>query len=247
MDNREIWSKQLNTIAHKTYLKISDVNLMGHIHLGNFNKLQAGLGEFNNIGAVLNAINDRDDFRKKHLNISTLFFNYLLSAISLRDSTRNLIKIKNINLKAVELKSDEIIQDTFIKNPTIKLIEELRNIITHQSMLSPSISSYINKKDGFSISGFAYDTKILIENNRLAKRTKDYLNEQQQKYLFLLPVIEEYQSITLKYQHWLLDSVLNIHQETFKEYWVSRINVAKEWGGDTPIIPPENTISYLTR
>lgn len=247
MDNRKVWSKQLNTTAHKTYLKISDVNLMGHIHLDNFNKLQTELGAFNNINAVFNAINDRDNFRKQHLNVSTLFFNYLLSAISLRDSTRNLIKIKNINLKTVEIKSNEIIQDDFIKNPTIKLLEDLRNIITHQSMLSPSISSYINKENGFSISGFAYGTESLIDNNRLTRQTKDYLNKLQPKYLFLLPVVEEYQSITLKYQHWLLNTILNIHQETFKEYWISRINVVDEWGGDMPIIPSESTISYLTR
>lgn len=33
MDKYQIWEKQKDTIAHKEYLKISDTNLLGHIHI----------------------------------------------------------------------------------------------------------------------------------------------------------------------------------------------------------------------
>lgn len=246
MNKYEHWEKQRNTTAHKIYMKIADVNLMGHIHLGNFEKLQSELGEFNNLSAVLEAMHDRSEFKKKHLNISGLFFNYISSALSLRDSTRNLLKIKDLNLKNIESESLAIIRRDIIGNPVIKLIEDLRNIITHQSMLSPSISSYMHFNNKINMHGFAYDISALIENDRLTKQTKDYLKKQQ-KYLFLLPAIEEYQSTSLKYQHWILTAINDLHQKTFPEYWDARKAVMNEWGHDTPPIPSESTITYLTR
>lgn len=246
MNIYEHWEKQRNTTAHKIYIKIADVNLMGHIHLGNFEKLQSELGVVNDRSAVIEAMNDRSEFKKKHLNISTLFFNYISSALSLRDSTRNLLKIKNLNLKNIEIESTTKIKNDFLGNPVIKLIEDLRNIITHQSMLSPSISSYMHFNNKINMHGFAYKISALIENDRLTKQTKDYLRGQQ-KYLFLLPTIEEYQSITLKYQYWVLTVINDLHQKTFSEYWNVRKDVMSEWGNDTPLIPPESTITYLTR
>lgn len=246
MNKYEQWEIQRNTIAHKTHTKIADVNLMGHIHLGNFGKLQNELREFNNLSSVLEAMHDRSEFQKKHLNISGLFFNYISSALSLRDSTRNLLKIKNLDLKNIEIESSNIIKNNFINNPAIKLIEDLRNIITHQSMLSPSVSSYMHFNNNINMHGFAYNISTLIENDRLTKQTKDYLKKQQ-KYLFLLPTIEEYQSTTLKYQHWILTAINNLHQKTFPEYWTARKTVMNEWGNDTPLIPSESTITYLTR
>ena len=72
-------------------------------------------------------------------------------------------------------------------------------------------------------------------------------NTQKQKNLFILPIIEEYQYTTLKYQHWLLASIYTVHQDTYQEYWNARKNIMNEWGGDTQLIPKESELTYLTR
>lgn len=47
MDKYQIWEKQKDTIAHKEYLKISDTNLLGHIHIANYEVIQSELSKFN--------------------------------------------------------------------------------------------------------------------------------------------------------------------------------------------------------
>ncbi|WP_196235825.1 hypothetical protein [Escherichia coli] len=45
MDKYQIWEKQKDTIAHKEYLKISDTNLLGHIHIANYEVIQSELSK----------------------------------------------------------------------------------------------------------------------------------------------------------------------------------------------------------
>ena len=90
MDKYQIWEKQKDTIAHKEYLKISDTNLLGHIHIANYEVIQSELSKFNSPEIVFHYSLNRNELKKEHINISRHFLNYISSALSFRDSTRNL-------------------------------------------------------------------------------------------------------------------------------------------------------------
>ncbi|HCN1210587.1 TPA: hypothetical protein N6M29_004170 [Escherichia coli] len=247
MDKYQIWEKQKDTIAHKEYLKISDTNLLGHIHIANYEVIQSELSKFNSPKIVFHYSLNGNELKKEHINISRHFLNYISSALSFRDSTRNLHKINVLNIDDITNKSREIINEEFLKNPIIKLMEDLRNILTHQKMISPLISSFMHLQKKINIHGFAFKIETILENDRLSGKSKEYLKSIEQKNLFILPIIEEYQYTTLKYQHWLLACIHNAHQNTYPEYWEARKNIMDVWGGDIQLIPEESTLTYLTR
>ncbi|HHK9244852.1 TPA: hypothetical protein ACQZBA_000333 [Escherichia coli] len=247
MDKYQIWENQKDTIAHQEYLKISDTNLLGHMHIANYEVVQHELSKFNSPDIVSRHSFNRDKFKKEHLNISRHLFNYISSALSFRDSTRNLLKTKALNIADIKIKSEAFINHEFRNNPVIKLMEDLRNILTHQNMITPSISSFMHLQRNINMHGFSFKIERILNNDRTTKQTKEYLISLKQKNLFILPIIEEYQYTTLKYQHWLLASIYTVHQDTYQEYWNARKNIMNEWGGDTQLIPKESELTYLTR
>ncbi len=121
MDKYQIWEKQKDTIAHKEYLKISDTNLLGHIHIANYEVIQSELSKFNSPEIVFHYSLNRNELKKQHINISRHFLNYISSALSFRDSTRNLHKINVLNIDVITNKSREIINEEFLKKSNHKI------------------------------------------------------------------------------------------------------------------------------
>ncbi|ELH4806923.1 hypothetical protein ACQCM2_005224 [Escherichia coli] len=82
MDKYQIWEKQKDTIAHKEYLKISDTNLLGHIHIANYEVIQSELSKFNSPEIVFHYSLNRNELKKRaHKYIKTFSQLYLLSII----------------------------------------------------------------------------------------------------------------------------------------------------------------------
>lgn len=246
VDIYDEWRQQRTTIAHFTHEKISDVNLMAYIHLENFHIIQNELNKFGAIDAIIMQREDSDRFKKIHLNITRLLFNYISSAISLKEATRNLLRINELKSDNLIQESSKIIQDKILINPTIKFIEELRNVITHQSMLPPSIAHYFKLDPLKIIHGYAYISEKLIENKRFSNQTKEYIKKENDKYVFLLPLIEKYHSITSSYQYWLIEKTHSTHREKYPDYWRSRESIMSDWGNDEPLISERNIKPYLT-
>lgn len=246
MDIYQEWSQLRKTTAHQIYERISDVILMSYIHLENFHNLQAELDVNGTHDALMKAIYDRPAFKKTHLKITQLLFNYISSAIAVRDSSRNLLKCEEMDLSELRVSSQRIIDEKFKTNPIVKLVEELRNVITHQSIISPSISSYMNINKRINIHGYAYSLSQLLEIERLPLKIRQYLAEEYDKYIFLLPLVEAYNSITSDYQLSLLSKMDAIHRNTYPEYWRVRNSVMSEWGNDTPLLSPKDIKPYIT-
>lgn len=72
--------------------------------------------------------------------ITGLFINYIASAISLRDSTRNIYNNKKLFPEKLKQLAESKLHKEIIANTNIKLVEDIRNIITHQSLIVPVLS-----------------------------------------------------------------------------------------------------------
>lgn len=238
MDIFVAWSEQTKTEAHSSYDDIYGNIFMRHVHESNFSNLLDTLKKFESVELIQESLKNRGLSKTDFLNVTGLFINYMSSAIALRDCSRVITKRKKLFDEELSKTSREMIAQVLVPHPQIKVIEDLRNIIMHQSVLIPFLSFQFKHEK--LETGYAFDVRKLLAYDRLSVVTVDYLKSLNNNYLYLRPLVESYHEMAIFYQDWLINAVLNKHRTDNEIYWSVREKVSSEWGGDLEPIRKNN-------
>ncbi|ELV2784741.1 TPA: hypothetical protein ACOEBL_001696 [Enterobacter cloacae] len=236
IDIYEQWNGIRNSEANSIYEELYPSIFMTHVHERNYQLLTTTLSQFESVDVIQKYLTGEKINKDQFILITGFFINYIASAIALRDSTRNMQKNDKLFPTALKKQAESKLQNEITSASSIKLVEDIRNIITHQSLIVPALS-FIANDEGF-FSGYAYKTKDLLNNKRLTEKSREYLLKINHGYLFLRPLIDIYHHTTASYQHWLINVALKKHKNDHPIYWQARENVSFEWGGDLePSLP----------
>ncbi|MFE8146541.1 hypothetical protein RBA69_04780 [Brenneria goodwinii] len=233
MDIYKEWRELKSTDAHALYEKINAVNVMSYVNCENYKDLVKIIDDYKDIDNFLYYIENRGEFKPVFLSFTKLFFNFISSSISLRDSSRNLIKLDGISTKEICNESTLRLRNNIINNPLVKFVEDFRNIISHQQMILPIFSCVIKKEK--QIAGFSFKLSELMEMQRFSEQSKVFLKKEIEKYIFADEIVKEYFMLVSNYQKWLLSSIYTEHYKKYSHYWSVRGEVMFEWDGDMPI------------
>ncbi len=242
-DIYSMWGEQTRTEAHSSYEILYPSIFMSHIHERNFQTLRSTLQTYESIEFMQKNLEEKSVTRNDFLIVTGLFVNYMASAITLKESTRNITRKPELFTLELEQESKQRIESEIKPNAVIKLVEELRNIISHQSLIIPTLS-FTFKKNSFK-AGYAYQVKKLLPNTRLTSSSKEYIAQLNNEYLYLRPLIDIYHQTASSYQNWLLNAALNKHKEDNPLYWEVRSQISFEWDGDLTPITPANDNSQI--
>lgn len=229
----ESWSDLMKTDAHANYDTLYSAIFLSHICNNNFQELVNYLALFESIDTVQKHLFEKRISKTEFITATRLFINYIASAIALRDSTRNICKKTELfPLELAEIAQSRIGKD-ILPNKSIKLIEDIRNIITHQTLPIPVIS-FAYENNTLHV-GYSYKIDGLLRYERLSNTSKLFLKESKEKYIFLKPLINEYHNVISRHQNWVITESLSRHKSMNSLYWEVRNQVSHEWGGDLEI------------
>ncbi|HHA2229490.1 hypothetical protein ACLEX5_04805 [Enterobacter ludwigii] len=229
-DIYEQWADLRNSEANSIYEELYSSIFMTHVHERNYLQLATQLRQFESIDVIQKCLMGERIQKDQFILVTGLFINYIASAIALRDSTRNMQKKGKLFPFELKNQAESKLQNEIISVSSIKLVEDIRNIITHQSLIVPVLSFISNA--GEHSSGYSYKTKDLLNNKRLSEKSREYLLGISHGNLYLRPLIDIYHNSTASYQHWLINEALKKHKNDHPTYWQARNNVSFEWGGD---------------
>ncbi|WJV67484.1 hypothetical protein PCO86_03275 [Pectobacteriaceae bacterium CE70] len=226
----DAWIKQKTTDAHYAYELLHAVIFSTHIHESNFTDLINELNKFKvqiskDLDVTKNSVS-RSDF----LIITKLLTNYISSAFSLRDSSRNLTKKECFFTKESKSEYSQKIERHIKSCKQIKFIEDLRNTLTHQSLLIPRVA--FSFRDKAFNAGYCYRKSDLIGIERFSPQSKRYITEIGTDYIYLIPIINTYHMTTSTLQDWIINTAFTKHKKDNSKYWDIRNEIAAEWGGD---------------
>ncbi len=221
------------TEAHDLFDKISTLNLTSIVHFNNYIELKSFLDKYSTVHGFLLVMIDHELIKKEILEVSRLLINFTSSAIPLKDSSRDILKLTDITSNEIKEKSKEMLKLKIIDNPVIKFVEDLRNTLIHQSIMKIKLTSILKK--GFQKTGFSLSTKECMESKRFSSLSKEYIGNVKAENIYLSDFIDEYSLVVFEYQKWVLNSVYRVHKEKFVDYWNVREAVMHHWDGDIPI------------
>ncbi|MDX7587738.1 hypothetical protein SJ753_14685 [Enterobacter kobei] len=230
IETYEQWTELRNSEASTTYEVLYSSIFMSHVSERNYQQLTTTLRQFESIDIIQKHLTGEKIQKDEFILVTGLFTNYIASAIALRDSTRNICKDEKFFPKGLRGQAASKLQSEIILNSNVKVIEDIRNIITHQSLIVPVLSFVA--RDGKFESGYSYTIKQLLTYERLTKPTREHLLKITHGNLYLRPLIEQYHHATANYQNWLINEALKKHKNDNQSYWQVRNKVSAEWGGD---------------
>lgn len=228
------WSILRKTKAHADYDLIYASLFLSHIVNANYLSLTTLLRQYESIEVVHQHLTGNRLPRKEFMEVTGLFINYIASALALRDSTRNITKNSSLFSKLLSIQESERVAQNIAANPKVKLPEDIRNIISHQSLLIPSLAFNINHNE--SCVGFAFSVKKLLDYERLSAPSKNHLIYLTTPYIYLKPLIDDYHHTVSNHQSWIIRESLNKHKIDYPQYWKIRNHISTDWSGDLELI-----------
>jgi hypothetical protein len=227
-----------NTEAHDLFDKISTLNLISIVHFNNYIELKCFLDKYSTVQGFSLVMVDHELIKKEVLEVSRLLINFTSSAISLKNSSRDILKLTDIISNEIKEKSEEMLELKITNNPVIKFVEDLRNILIHQSIMKIKFTCIFNRD--VNKAGLSLSAKECMKYERFTKFSKKYIGDVKTESIYLSDFIDEYSLVVFEYQKWVLNSVYRVHKEKFVDYWNVREAVMHHWDGDIPI----NTFSH---
>ncbi|MDF9530611.1 hypothetical protein [Bacillus cereus] len=166
-----------------------------------------------NLAFKLSSVNNREDFVAFSSEVARLLHNYLASAMTLVDHTRNLFKAEYKDTQ-FEKEYDNKKEQSFVQSPVSGFVKDLRNYSLHK-MLPITGATLDYDESGMSHSIFMPKDK-LIDWDGWKSKAKEYLNTQGKK-IVLLQLINEYTKIVFEFQAWFQEKQNEIHSDSMKE------------------------------
>ncbi|MBT2099798.1 hypothetical protein ACT01T_17090 [Enterobacter asburiae] len=230
LDIYEQWAELRRSEANSLYEDLYSSIFMSHVNEINYQKLTTTLHKYESFDIVYRHLIGEKVPKDQFIMITGLFINYIASAISLRDSTRNIYNNKKLFPEKLKQLAESKLHKEIIANTNIKLVEDIRNIITHQSLIVPVLSFAVT--EGRTESGYSYMTKQLLNYKRLTATSREHLLQIKHGNLYLKPLIDDYHQTTASYQNWLICESLEKHKCEYPIYWTVRNQISSEWDGD---------------
>lgn len=217
-----------NSNAIIYYYRLETLRLNYFVVNENHRSLKDKLTTFNDPKFLLSAwdVNNRKSLELIQFDIIRRLLNYLSSAMSLKEYTRNLIQEW---YKETEIHSDylEKVKNTFEKVPVVGFVEDLRNYSLHYSLpiTFPQFEARIGKNQEVDElkHNFLMDKDSLLKWNNWKPKSKPFLNTQP-KEINVEEFIDLYHSIITDFHSWLFDKIRKKHKKELE--WLS--NKSKE-------------------
>ena len=201
-------------------------------------------GNYRELKNVLDVIHDpakslplfstenRNELHLVQTDIVRLFHNYVASALTLVEHTRNLMRddaVKEIYRKEYQAKVDE----TFVNDLLSGFVQDLRNYFLHRGLPSTGMQLNWTKESQQIDTRFFLDVEKMKDWDGWRSRSKKYLAEAKGK-TALLEVIENYTAKVREFHRWFSEWFLSLHKtelgelRTLQEKWNRGIDAANE-------------------
>lgn len=145
-----------------------------------------------------------------HREANRLFHNYIASAKTLIEHTRNHMKSFYKGMPIWEIYTNKIAEE-FSADPLCKFVQDLRNYILHKGT-PPSRISFRMTRDNSAESSVEMDVAALLLWGGWSKEAVEYLNGSG-NHLKFSTVVTEYGEKITTFHNWLDQELYNIHQE----------------------------------
>ncbi|WP_196062872.1 MULTISPECIES: hypothetical protein [unclassified Serratia (in: enterobacteria)] len=222
------------TPAHQSQEDLHAIHFSGIIFMENYNHLIKLLNKYSNIEECAILFDDDEKLKRAHLDVTRYFLNFIFSAISLRDLSRNAIRRSEYLEKSFRSENDRKINQYFKSEPVTKFIEDIRNVMTHQRMILPILNqSSQTNMDGVHVvltGGFAFSTLDLINLERMTDVSREYIASHQ-SCIYFHDFVNKYKELISGYQSWLIESLYKNHREKYSDFWIAFEGYVGKWNG----------------
>ena len=187
-----------------------------NIFQGNMNELLAALGMLDNfsVGMKLMSENYREDGIQFHREANRLFHNFLASAMTLINHTRNFMKRRYKDMPVFQAYTQKV-QSDLANDPLCRFIQELRNYLLHNELPHSSMSLKI-ERDKKAESTISIDIEKLLEWQEWSKVGRSYL-ENCSKVIKMSVFVSEYCKKIIEFHKWLDEALISAHKKQLDE------------------------------
>lgn len=175
-----------------------------------------------NEGSDLMMAGNRDAGNQAHREITRLVHNFVASAKTLVEHTRNFMKEHYLNTSIYSKYIDQIKLD-FGNEPVIKFVEDLRNFLLHNGL--PPSEMYLEFKsnpntsngEGSTKTGIRLKTKELLKWKGWTALAKRYL-ENSNNFIDIHNFASDYEKKVINFHNWLNNELNSFHSNDLIEY-----------------------------
>lgn len=228
------YSKFKGTLAHEYHEEIYGVYFSGILFMENYKSINNLLKKYSTAEACESLSRLDHEFKKTHLEVTRCFINFIYTATALRDLSRN--STRNTDYLELEFQknNESKVDEHFKSQPVVKFIEDIRNVMMHQSLIPVILNqSYTSNISGgmspFKF-GFAFNCEDLLKLDRITKVSREYI-ESHQRRIYFHEFITEYKNLVCGYQSWLLKNLYKKHREKYCDFWVAQEQYVGQWDG----------------
>jgi hypothetical protein len=212
-----MWDELKKMPEHRILETIRHFGISLEIFDGNYNELVHHLKIHNTPRVSLDLMNGD----KRHLlhayqrEITRFLHNYIASALSLTDHTRNHYRDLYSDNNRFPDYQDEI-NKRFVNNPLAVFIKDLRHFFQHYQM--PGVSSrvvYTKGAPDFDMT-LLLPTKEMLKFSKWSSLSKKFLSDQKDD-IDMLKLVNDYHQLIESFYNWFIDRQLEIHKEDVRK------------------------------
>ncbi len=216
MDKADSIDKEIRgSNALRIYNRLIYLTDVFHIFERNYSEFQKLLTAYNTPLAILPFMGDdkREEFRFINNELSRYFHNYITSAQTLADITRNMIREVYKNSDFINDYQARV-EDSFKNNPISVFVKELRNYTLHYALPATlsqfQVSQDPETKQQITTSHALLHKESLLYGYKWEPAAKHYLAEASND-IDLLDLINTHHSIFVEFYDWLINRITDIH------------------------------------
>jgi hypothetical protein len=210
--------KQINSCpGMRSYRLIVSYQTSQDIYSGNYQQLKAALAHIHDPGNVISlfGLENRGHLNALQIEVIRLFHNYVASALTLVDHTRNLSKDESVRedqRAEYQAKVDALIE----AEPLTSFIQDLRNYFLHCGI--PATGTELNwTKERQTIDTRAYlDLRKMKEWSRWRSKSKEFITNAGEK-ITLLEIVDKYTLSISRFHDWFSAWFEQIHRSELDE------------------------------
>lgn len=196
--------------------KIDTHEISLSIFQGNFEDLMSQIQIFKEPTSfiILHDVRNSEELHKFFKQITRLFHNYLASAFTLVDHTRNLVQdlYEGEEFSEFRIEYDSRKNTDFAENPLHRFIQELRNYVIHKWL--PIIGSTLNLNE--IKANLIIDISNLRNNFKWSGLAKEYIDSKGEDEELENIVLDHFKHVS-NFHDWFYSRQLEIHSEQFEE------------------------------
>jgi len=191
------------------HLNLQALSASYRVFKGNYDELVHHLDHLNDPteSLFMYSSEQRENLERLIDEASRLFHNFLASAQSLVDHTRNIVNRLYSNQEFIKEYKEKIDRD-ITNNPVRRFVQDLRNYTLHYTLPIPALQIEFAEDIEMSV---RLDVEILKRWNRWDKISTSYLERLEESFC-LISLSNEYFALVEQFYQWLTERQTQIHK-----------------------------------